>query len=71
MKRRLREPISGLTHLVGCLLALVALVVLLTKAAARVDQLVAFGISVSASLRCTGRAPFTIFCLSLRPRQRG
>ena len=44
MKRRLREPVSGLTHLVGCLLALVALVVLLTKAAGRVDQLVAFGI---------------------------
>src|SRR5215218_7885734 len=44
MKRRLREPVSGLTHLVGGLLALVALVVLLTKAAGRVDQLVAFGI---------------------------
>src|ERR671912_585686 len=44
MKGRLREPISGLTHLVGGLLALVALVVLLTKAAGRVDQLVAFGI---------------------------
>ena len=44
MKRRLREPVSGLTHLVGGLLALVALIVLLTKAAGRVDQLVAFGI---------------------------
>src|SRR5215217_378196 len=44
MKRRLREPVSGLTHLVGGLLAVVALVVLLTKAAGRVDQLVAFGI---------------------------
>src|SRR5215204_3452987 len=44
MKRRLREPISGLTHLVGVLLALVALVVLLTTAAGRADQVVAFGI---------------------------
>src|SRR5919107_1262273 len=44
MKRRLREPVSGPTHLVGGLLALVALFVLLTKAAGRVDQLVAFGI---------------------------
>jgi hemolysin III len=44
MKRRLREPVSGLTHLAGVLLALIALVVLLTKAAGRMDQLVAFGI---------------------------
>ena len=44
MKRRLREPVSGLTHLVGGLLALVALIVLLRQAAGRVDQLVAFGI---------------------------
>jgi hemolysin III len=44
MKGRLREPVSGLTHLVGVLLALVALIVLLTKAAGRADQLVAFGI---------------------------
>jgi hemolysin III len=44
MKRRLREPVSGLTHLVGVLLALVALIVLLAKAAGRADQLVAFGI---------------------------
>src|SRR5919202_1584764 len=44
MKRRLREPVSGLTHLVGVLLALIALIVLLTKAAGRTDQLVAFGI---------------------------
>jgi hemolysin III len=44
MKRRLREPVSGLTHLVGMLLAVVALVVPLTKAAGRADQLVAFGI---------------------------
>ena len=44
MKRRLREPVSGLTHLVGGLLALVALIVLLRQAVGRVDQLVAFGI---------------------------
>jgi hemolysin III len=44
--KRLREPVSGLTHLVGALLALVALGVLLTAAAGegRVDQFVAFGI---------------------------
>ena len=44
MKSRLREPVSGLTHLVGVLLALIALVVLLTRASGRADQLVAFGI---------------------------
>jgi len=46
MKKRLREPVSGLTHLAGVLLALVALIVLLVTAAdaGRVDQLVAFGI---------------------------
>ena len=42
--KRLREPVSGLTHLVGAVLALIALLVLLTEAAGRVDQLVAFGI---------------------------
>ena len=44
MKWRLREPVSGLTHLAGVLLALVALIVLLTRAGGRLDQLVAFGI---------------------------
>ena len=46
MKKRLREPINGLTHLVGGLFACVGLVVLLAMAvsAGRVDQLVAFGI---------------------------
>ena len=45
-KQRLREPVSGLTHLAGALLALVALGVLLAGAAGegRVDQFVAFGI---------------------------
>ena len=42
----LREPVSGLTHLVGALLAAVGLVVLLDIAASagRADQLVAFGV---------------------------
>jgi hemolysin III len=45
-KKRLRDPINGLTHLVGGLLASVGLIVLLAAAASegRVDQLVAFGI---------------------------
>jgi hemolysin III len=45
-KKRLREPINGLIHFAGGLLASVGLVVLLTKAASagRADQLVAFGI---------------------------
>jgi hemolysin III len=46
MKKRLREPLSGLTHLAGVLLALVGLGVLLVRAsgAGRVDQFVAFGV---------------------------
>ena len=46
MKKRLREPVSGLTHLAGVLLAGAGLVVLLATAAraGRTDQLVAFGI---------------------------
>ena len=45
-KKRFREPISGLTHLAGGLLASVGLIVLLATAtrAGRIDQLVAFGI---------------------------
>ena len=45
-KKRLREPISGLTHLAGGLLASVGLIVLLDMAASagRTDQLVAFGV---------------------------
>lgn len=44
--KRLREPVSGLTHLAGVLLALVGLCVLLSRAsgAGRVDQTVAFGV---------------------------
>jgi len=45
-KKRLRDPINGLTHLAGALLASMGLIVLLGTAASegRVDQLVAFGI---------------------------
>ncbi len=45
-KKGLREPVSGLTHLVGGLLASVGIVVLLATAAGegRTDQLVAFGV---------------------------
>jgi hemolysin III len=45
-KKKLREPVNGLTHLVGGLLASVGLVVLLAKAASgeRVEQIVAFGV---------------------------
>jgi hemolysin III len=45
-KKRLREPINGLTHLAGGLLASVGLIVLLATAASegRWDQLVAFGV---------------------------
>ena len=45
-KRRLREPVNGLTHLIGGLLASAGLIVLLAKAASsgRIDQLVAFGV---------------------------
>ena len=46
MKKRLRDPVNGLTHLAGLLLAVVGLGMLLATAASagRVDQLVAFGI---------------------------
>jgi hemolysin III len=46
MKKRLREPVNGLTHLVGAVLAFAGLIVLLARATStgRVDQFVAFGI---------------------------
>lgn len=46
MKKRLRDPVNGLTHLAGVILAVVGLGMLLATAASagRVDQLVAFGI---------------------------
>jgi hemolysin III len=46
MKKRLREPVSGLTHLAGLLLAVAGLVVLLGTAAGagKTDQFVALGI---------------------------
>ena len=43
-KRRLREPINGLSHLAGGLLASVGLVVLLATSGGRADRLVAFSI---------------------------
>jgi hemolysin III len=45
-KKRLREPVNGLTHAAGGALAAVGLVLLLATAASagRVDQLVAFGV---------------------------
>jgi hemolysin III len=45
-RKGFREPVNGLTHLAGGLLASIGLVVLLANAtrAGRVDQLVAFGI---------------------------
>ncbi len=45
-KKKLREPINGLTHLAGGLLASIGLIVLLATAAGegRADQVVAFGI---------------------------
>lgn len=44
--KRLREPVSGLTHLVGGLLGAIGLIVLLERAvgAGRTDQLVAFAV---------------------------
>ena len=45
-RKRLREPVNGLTHMAGGLLAVVGLGVLLATAASRgrLDQLVAFGV---------------------------
>jgi hemolysin III len=45
-KKRLREPINGLTHLAGGLLASAGLIVLLITATntGRIDQLAAFGV---------------------------
>jgi hemolysin III len=46
MKKRLRDPVNGLTHLAGGLLACVGLLVLLARAtsAGMTDQIVAFGV---------------------------
>ena len=46
IKKRLREPVNGLTHAAGGVLALVGLFVLVASAASagRMDQIVAFGI---------------------------
>jgi hemolysin III len=65
--RRLREPVSGLTHLVGGLLGVVGLVVLLATAAGagRMDQLVAFAVfGLSLILLYTASALYHLLPLS-------
>ena len=68
-KKRLREPVNGLTHLAGALLASVGLVVLLATAARadRADQLVAFGI-FGLSLIALYTASTLYHLLPLSPR---
>ena len=67
-KGRLRDPVSGLTHLAGGLLACAGLIVLLAKAAitGRVDQLVAFGV-FGLSLVARYLASFLYHLLPLSP----
>ena len=69
MKKRLRDPVNGLTHLVGGLLAFVGLIVLLATAlsAGRVDQFVAFGI-FGISLIALYSASALYHLLPLSPR---
>jgi hemolysin III len=68
-KKRLREPVNGLTHLVGALLAFVGLIVLLATAASagRVNQIVAFGI-FGLSLTALYVASALYHLLPLSPR---
>jgi hemolysin III len=65
-KKRLREPVNGLTHLVGALLAFVGLIVLLASAG-RVNQIVAFGI-FGLSLIALYAASALYHLLPLSPR---
>jgi hemolysin III len=67
-KKRLREPVNGLMHLVGGLLASVGLIVLLAKAtsAGRMDQLVAFAV-FGASLIALYTASALYHLLPLSP----
>jgi hemolysin III len=70
MKKRLRKPVSGLTHLAGVLLAVAGLVVLLSTAAGagRTDQILAFGIFGCSLIALYGAS--TLYHLlppSLRP----
>ena len=73
MEKRLQKPVSGLTHLVGVLLAAVRLVVLLATAAGagRTDHFVTFGIFRCSMIALYGRAHFTSFFRSLRRVWRG
>jgi hemolysin III len=68
-RKRLREPVNGLTHLAGALLASVGLVMLLATAASarRVDQLVAFGV-FGLSLVALYAASALYHLLPLSPR---
>ena len=68
-KKWLREPINGLTHLAGALLASVGLVVLLSTAAraGRGDQIVAFGV-FGLSLIALYAASALYHLLPLSPR---
>jgi hemolysin III len=68
-KKRFREPVNGLTHLVGGLLASVGLVVLLATAASagRADQIVAFG-AFGFSLIALYTASALYHLLPLSPR---
>ena len=66
-KKRLREPVNGLTHLAGALLACIGLAVLLTTAASagRADQLLAFGVfGFSLILLYTASALYHLLPLS-------
>ena len=66
MKKRLREPVSGLTHLAGVALAAVGSGLLLATAAGRPDRLVAFGI-FGASLTVLYGASALYHLLPLSP----
>jgi hemolysin III len=66
-KKRLREPVNGLTHLAGALLACIGLAVLLATAtsAGRADQLLAFSVfGFSLILLYTASALYHLLPLS-------
>jgi hemolysin III len=66
-KKRLREPVNGLTHLAGALLACIGLAVLLATAASagRADQLLAFSVfGFSLILLYTASALYHLLPLS-------
>ncbi len=70
---RLREPVNGLTHLAGAVLAVIALIVLVVMAirAGRVEHLIAFGIfGVSLIALYTASALYHLLPLSERGLRR-